>query len=421
LLSVKPNTPASLIGDPVRLGQVLNNLVSNAAKFTEKGQVSVRVEALEEKAEDVVLKFEVRDTGIGLSSEQIALLFSAFTQADSSTTRRYGGTGLGLVISRRLVELMGGEIWCESELGQGSLFAFTSRFGIHRKEKRYISLRADFKNLVALAVDDNSLALDILRDFLQSLGFTVLTASSGREALEIIQSRQQNNLPLNLIVIDWKMPEMDGIETIRQVNKLIPVEKLPIVIMATAYDRDEVYKDAIEAGIKRVLTKPLSPSLLFNSLAEILGQKERVHPAPAAKIPQGYDQKLLGAIHGARILLVEDNKINQLVAEKILKNAGLSVVIANNGLEALEKIKSDFFDLVLMDIQMPEMDGLSATRAIRRMKGFESLPIVAMTAHAMSSDRELSLQAGMNDHINKPIDLPELFQALARWIPPRKE
>jgi signal transduction histidine kinase/CheY-like chemotaxis protein/ABC-type amino acid transport substrate-binding protein len=418
LVSVKPNTPTSLTGDPVRLGQILNNLVSNAVKFTEKGQIAVRVEAVEENKDEAVLRFTVQDTGIGISQDQIANLFSAFTQADASTTRRYGGTGLGLVISKRLVEMMGGKIWCQSEPNKGSIFAFTARFAIHSKQRRYIDPRADFQSLVALAVDDNPLALDILREILQSIGLTVLTASSGAQALTILHERQDHRQPVNLVVMDWKMPGIDGIETTRRINKFIPSDKMPVIIMATAYDKDSVYSEAITVGIRQVLTKPISPSLLLNSLAEILGKKKQEQAAPARG--KAYDQEMIDPIRGAHILLVEDNKVNQLVADKILKNAGFSVVIANNGLEALEKIKTEAFDLVLMDIQMPEMDGLTATRAIRNMPEFAGLPIVAMTAHAMASDRALSLEAGMNDHINKPIDLKELFHALARWIPPRQ-
>ena len=217
----------------------------------------------------------------------------------------------------------------------------------------------------------------------------------------------------DLVLVDWKMPDMDGIETVRQLNQLLPPEKLPVVIMATAYNRDEVQAIAQEVGIKNVVTKPLSPSTLLNALMNVFG---RGLPTKVPKISKGREVELVKHIRGASILLAEDNEVNQLVASKILKNAGFEVTIANNGREAVEFVHQHNYDLVLMDIQMPEMDGLAATQAIRREARFSALPIVAMTAHAMAGDRELSLKAGMNDHINKPINLLELFQALAKWI-----
>ena len=413
ILSVPHNTPMALLGDPVRLGQVLSNLTSNAVKFTEKGEITLNVQTVKESANEVTLRFSVTDTGIGLSEEQRANLFSAFTQADSSTTRRYGGTGLGLVISKRLVEMMHGEIWCESNLGQGSIFTFTATFGLDAHEMRYVASREDFTGLKALAVDDNPLALTILKEFLHTLGFSVDVATSGAEALAYFDQNKQSEATVDLVLIDWKMPDMDGIETVRQLTQLLPPEKLPVIIMATAYNRDEVQAMAKEVGIKNVVTKPLSPSTLLNALMNVFG---RGLPIKVPKINKGHEVELVKHIRGASILLAEDNEVNQLVASKILKNAGFEVTIANNGREAVELVHQHNYDLVLMDIQMPEMDGLAATQAIRREARFNDLPIVAMTAHAMAGDRELSLKAGMNDHINKPINLLELFQSLAKWI-----
>ena len=412
LLQVPSDTPAGLIGDQVRLTQVLNNLANNAIKFTEKGQVTLKVETLEEEGDRVVLRFLVEDTGIGLSKEQLEKLFSAFTQADVSTTRKYGGTGLGLVISKRLVEMMGGEIWCDSELNKGSIFGFTAAFKVHSTAKRYVPKRNDFRGLYALAVDDNSVALEILNDFLKTLGFSVVTASSGAEALVTVSEWKEQGRHFDLVFIDWKMPEMDGIEASNRINKLVDPNELPVIIMSTAYNRDEVLGLSQESGIHNVLTKPISPSTILNVLVETFGRgvegKNSTKPAPV--------ENAMSHFKGSRILLAEDNEVNQLVASRILKNAGFIVEIANNGEEALSMVQANQYHLVLMDIQMPKMDGIEATRQIRALPEFKDLPIVAMTAHAMSGDREISLAAGMDDHINKPINLQELFSTVTKWL-----
>ncbi len=421
LLMVDPDAPAGLIGDDFRLLQILNNLLSNAAKFTERGEINLTVEVAEEREDEALLRFLVRDTGIGLSGEQMDKLFSAFTQADSSTTRRYGGTGLGLAISKRLAEMMGGEIWVESAAGSGSLFGFTARFGRHNKKARYVERRTDFSGLTALAVDDNELALGILREFLKAMGFAVRTALSGREAVDIMAGMNDRNEKLDLLLIDWRMPEMDGLETTRRINEITAPDRIPAVIMATAYSCDEIIQKAREVGIRTVLPKPLSPSSLHDVLAVVFGAEgdsadERKKLARTAQIRD--TSALVRHLAGARILLVEDNEVNQLVARKILERTGLQVTVAGDGRQAVDRIFSEPFDLVLMDIQMPVMDGLAAAREIRRDGRFAALPIVAMTAHAMAQDREKSLAAGMNDHICKPLDLTELFRCLAKWITP---
>ncbi len=413
LLRVPANTPAGLVGDQLRLSQVLNNLVSNAVKFTERGHVTLSVDTVEESSGQVTLRFQVEDTGIGLTPDQVKNLFSAFSQAEASTTRRYGGTGLGLAISKRLVELMGGGIWCRSVPGRGSTFGFTAVFGLHANKKAYVPKRKDFGGLSALAVDDNLVALEILSDFLRTLGFTVVTASSGQEALDIMADWKTRERHFDLVFIDWKMPDMDGIETSNRIHQLIAPAKLPVIIMATAYNRDDVLDQARQSGVMNVMTKPLSPSTLLNVLVDLFG---RGLPEKSSKLKKAHEMALVKEFAGARILLAEDNEVNQLVASRILKNAELIVEVANNGREAVDMILSRPYDLVLMDIQMPEMDGLEATREIRSHPEYQDLPIVAMTAHAMSGDRELSLAAGMNDHVNKPINLQELFSSLAKWL-----
>ncbi len=417
ILIVDPNIPNGLIGDDFRLLQVLNNLTSNAVKFTEKGEISLLVELVSESSNKAVLEFSVKDSGIGMSEEAQAKLFSAFTQADTSTTRRYGGTGLGLAISKKLVEMLGGEISVTSIEGQGSSFTFTATFGRHDREMRYIERHIDFNGRTALAVDDNELALTILRDYLKTIGFDVKTAQSGPEALKIITELNENDQHLDLILIDWRMPGMDGIETTRRINQITNPERIPAVIMATAYSCSEVIVQAKEVGIKTVLPKPLSPSSLYNTLATVFYPGSKEQKSPTKHSSKTHDPvEFVKGLTDAKILLVEDNEVNQLVARKILTKAGFKVTLANNGQEALDLYQAEKFDIILMDIQMPIMDGLTAARQIRALPGGEVIPIVAMTAHALPQDKEKSLEAGMNDHICKPLDLEELFQCLARWL-----
>lgn len=414
MVKVDPNAPDGLTGDDQRLLQILGNLVSNAVKFTPKGEISleVNVEALTD--DEAVLTFLVRDSGIGMGQDQIDKLFTAFDQGDNSSTRRYGGTGLGLALSRRLVELMGGRIWCESAPGQGSLFGFNARFARHDKELRYIEHRSDFTGLTALVVDDNQLALSILHSYLETMGFEVVTASSGQAALAEAQMFNEKNKQLDLLVVDWKMPEMDGLETVKRINELTAPIHVPTALMSTAYYGADIVNKAAEANIKAVLSKPLSPTALYNVLDSIL--HNQVEPKNKKPLKADSSAELVAHLAGAKILLVEDNEVNQLVAGRILKKAGFQVTVAANGRQAVDKVTSEDFDLVLMDIQMPVMDGLSATLEIRQNPALKELPIVAMTAHALTQDRQKSLEAGMNDHICKPLDVTELFRCLSRWI-----
>ncbi|MDR1079617.1 MAG: response regulator, partial [Deltaproteobacteria bacterium] len=413
LLSVCPDTPTCLEGDPTRLGQILNNLMSNAVKFTEEGRVTLSIDALQESQGQAILKFRIQDTGIGLTEEQIRKLFTAFNQADTSVTRRFGGTGLGLAISRRLVEMMGGKIWCEGKPGTGSTFYFTAMFGVLDQKRRYASLQEDMKSLTALAVDDYEPALTVIRDELMSLGLNVYTASNGRRALEIVLAGLKSPPAVDVAILDWQMPGWDGIETARRIRGKVPEDRCPAMIIATAHDRDRILESAREVGIRTLLSKPVVAGSLHSAISESLSLKAR---APRKARRQAMDASQVAHLKGSLILLAEDNEVNQLVARKLLKNAGFEVDIASNGREAFEKVQARDYALVLMDIQMPEMDGLTATRAIRALPGYEELPIVAMTAHAMSGDRDLSLAAGMNDHITKPINLDALFAALNRWI-----
>ncbi|MDR2386213.1 MAG: response regulator [Deltaproteobacteria bacterium] len=417
-LNFPDDLPGYLVGDQIRVGQIINNLLSNAIKFTQNGSVSLSVGLKETLGAQVVLLFSVKDTGIGMSAEQRGQLFKAFTQADASITRRYGGTGLGLTISKRLSEMMGGTIWCESQPGQGSTFSFTIvlELGSEPKEEAQRSV-FNLKGLKALVVDDNPTALEIIKAALEREGLLVWGFTSGAQALEYINEKRQD---IDLCLIDWKMPTMDGLETIRKIKESGVLKDTVVFVMVTAYDRDEVLGAAKELGVVQVLTKPVTSSHLHDVLMGLFKSSTRAIGKKSRKNTAELEKAMVKDITGSKILLVEDNDVNQLVASKILGNAGFQVTIASDGQEAVEKVKANDYDLVLMDVQMPIMDGLTATKVIRG-NGFKDLPIVAMTAHAMSNDRQLSLDAGMNDHVNKPINVNELFQTLVKWIPPKNK
>lgn len=417
LLAIAGDVPRFLVGDPLRLGQVLINLANNAVKFTEEGEIVIAAELVRENENRVTLKFSVSDTGIGLTREQINSLFQAFTQADASTTRRYGGTGLGLTICKSLVEMMGGEIRVESEPGRGSTFNFTAEFGLgEKKEKKVLKPLPEVSGLKVLIVDDNATSRQILQDMLESFKFEVSLAASGEEGLKELENASGTH-PFDLVLMDWKMPGMDGLEASKRIKAHRELIIIPKIILVTAYSREEVMQRAGQIGIEGFLIKPVSPSVLLEAVIQALGLEapELVRTtAPAESM-----FKKMQTVRGARILLVEDNEINQQVAREILDDAGLVVVIAEDGSEAVGAVKEHEFDAVLMDIQMPIMDGYQAAREIRKDERLMDLPIIAMTAHAMSGDREKSLEAGMNDHVTKPIDPGELLTALARWIKPR--
>jgi len=413
LFSVGKDVPRSLIGDPLRLGQILTNLTNNAVKFTETGEIIVSIQLLDEDENKASLRFSVKDTGIGLSQEQISKLFKEFSQADTSTTRKFGGTGLGLTISKRLTEMMGGKIWVESEPGQGSSFIFTAVFQVKSLEgKADIFLEDDLKGKKVLIVDDNDSAREILEDALNSFSLDVSMASSGAEAINKIEEADGNH-PYDLVLMDWQMPEMNGIRTSELIKKHERLKKKPKIIMLIAYSREEIVRQAEEVGIEGFLVKPMNPSALFESIMEVFGKKVK---QKSIKSGAPKEEKT-DSIRGANVLLAEDNEINQEIALELLEDAGLSVTIANNGKEAVEKAEQASYDCILMDMQMPVMDGYEATRTLRKKKKFEKIPIIAMTANAMAGDREKCLEAGMNDHVSKPINTVELFTALNKWIP----
>jgi two-component system, sensor histidine kinase and response regulator len=417
LVDVDARLPNSLRGDPLRLGQVLTNYASNAIKFTEHGSVVIRVRQAQARESDILLRFEVEDTGIGLEPDQIKKLFQSFSQADTSTTRKYGGTGLGLAISKRLAELMGGHVGVESDPGRGSTFFFTAWLGRGEAQRRTYLPRPDLRAQRVLVVDDNPLALQTLSQMLRSMTFRVDEATSGEEALVAITRADGGSDPFAVVFLDWRMPGLDGAETGRRIAAMSLAAR-PRRVMVSAHSREDMHREADGAGFDGVLLKPVTPSIVFDAVLRALGT-DTPHPETDITHATHTQTADLGRLEGARVLLVEDNELNQQVALELLGAAGMHVAMAEDGEQGVRRVQDAVYDVVLMDVQMPVMDGLAATRRIRALPGFGTLPILAMTANAMAGDRERSLDAGMNDHITKPIDPHELFDVLLRWLPER--
>ena len=417
IFDVDPGLPRNLQGDPLRLGQVLINYANNAVKFTEKGEIVVRARKVEETETDLLARFEVQDTGIGMTPEQMDKIFQSFQQADTSTTRKYGGTGLGLTISKQLAGLMGGDVGVESEHGVGSTFWFTARLGKGAHKKRGFLPAPDLRNRRVLVVDDNAQARLIMSEMLSSMTFRVDEVASGEEALSAVSKADAEDDGYEIAFIDWHMPPgIDGIETARRMTAMrLKTQTHPVMI--TAYGREEVFREAEGAGIEISLVKPVNPSILFDAAIRALGG-EAVSETPRKVSKPGETTAVdLEPIKGARLLVVEDNILNQQVAEELLTAVGFVVDVAENGKVALERVQETVYDAVLMDMQMPEMDGETATREIRKIERFAELPILAMTAGAMETDRQRCFDAGMNDHVAKPIEPDLLFKTLLRWIP----
>ncbi len=417
LVDIDIETPKALIGDAFRFQQILTNLLSNAVKFTEKGGVIlVGVKILEKFSDQVTLEIFVRDTGVGIAPEHLRILFRPFTQADASTTRKYGGTGLGLAISKQLVEMMDGRIWAESELGKGSTFYFTVRFGLQAAvEERKLVAPPDISGMKVLVADDCADSRVIIQKMLESFGFRVETAVSGDEVIGKLENGRKRQDPFELVIIDWMMPKLDGIGTSRKIRKNLKLP-LPIILM-TAFGKETEKLNAEKAGINVFLTKPIFPSTLFDAIMDAFGK---------AAMKTGIKKKAIitkatlykNRLKGTRILVAEDNFTNQEIALAILEGAGICAEIAKNGKEAVNAVRRRKFDAVLMDIQMPEMDGYEATREIRKDSRFKSLPIIAMTAHAMKGDEEKCLDAGMDGYVSKPIDQDRLFHVIWKLIEP---
>jgi len=453
ICDVAADVPRWLVGDPLRLGQVLINYANNAVKFTDQGEIAIVVRrdlaATGMAPGEVCLRFEVTDTGIGLTQAQIDRLFQSFAQADASTTRRYGGTGLGLVICKGLAELMGGTVGVRSVPGQGSTFWFTARMALGLQDAddvddhgaggadagevagartagtrntTVLEPRMDLRGRRVLVVDDNDHAAQVLVDMLATIGFAVESVNSGHGAIDAVLAASEAGKAYDMVLLDWQMPGMDGLEAARRIRDL-PLATIPQRLMVTAYGREEVLKGAAQAGIEDVLVKPVSASILFDTMMRVVG-----HEASASHIVRPLpDNTLFNALQplrGARILLVEDNELNQQVAVELLQDAGFAVDVAENGQKAVDRVAQSLFagtpyDLVLMDMQMPVMDGVTATLEIRKDPRSNRLPIVAMTANAMQADRDRCMRAGMNDFVAKPIEPDDLWRALGTWVRPR--
>ncbi len=413
LVDYDPNMPLLLIGDPLRLGQVLANLINNAVKFTEQGQITVAVECVAREDDGLTLRFSVTDTGIGMDDEQMQRVFSAFSQADTSTTRKYGGTGLGLAICRQLVELMGGDIRVESEPGKGSCFSFTAHFAQADAGQAPLLFPETLRGQQALVVDDNARAGEVLQGFLQAFGLPAEVADSADAALARLQ---QDEAPCPaLLLVDAHMPDMDGLALVRQVRELaLPAQ--PKIIMVAAMAVDSLRLQGAALGIDGWLNRPVLPQHLFEAVHEVFGLKvdrqwlsSRMHASVLQAPPY---------LRGARVLVAEDNDVNQQVITGLLKKAGVEADIVADGREVLPALEAREYDAVLMDVQMSGLDGLQATRLIRRQERFAQLPIIAVTANAMADERQRCLDAGMNAHVGKPISPTELYRVMAQWIMP---
>ncbi len=425
LFDIAADVPTALIGDPLRLGQILTNLGTNAVKFTESGEIVFRVERVEAPglaADQVELHVSVRDSGIGMTPEQVGRMFQSFSQADTSTTRKYGGTGLGLAICKSLVEQMNGRIWVESEAGKGSTFHFHARFGLPSAPAvRHVLQVEALAGKRAIVVDDNAAAREVMSALLGQFGFRVDSARDGAAGILAIEQALASGGRYELALLDWQMPKLDGLEVAERLARW-PKDDRPAVIMATSWNRDEVLAGAEGRGlnVESVLTKPITPRALAEALSKVLdlGDGALITQNSTAR---NEDEEIAAGLRGLRLLLVEDNEMNQELAQELLTDAGITVVIAGNGRIAVDTLAADpAFDGVLMDCQMPVMDGYTASRIISADPRHAGLPIVAMTANAMSGDREKVIAAGMLDHIAKPLNVRAMFATIRKWMTPAR-
>lgn len=416
IFDIDPAVPQSLRGDPMRLSQLILNYTSNALKFTEQGTIILRARVLEDGGTTVLIRFEVQDTGLGVDPEQLPRLFETFQQSDSSTTRKYGGTGLGLAINHHLATLMGGEVGAASRPGVGSTFWFTANLQKSAEPvARKISVR--LQGARVLVADDSSDSREVLSNILSNLGLRVATAEGGDAALAAIIAADGQGDPFDVLIIDWRMPKLDGIESVQRIAEL-NLLRPPAYVMVTAFDEPDLKDRARQFGFSSVLIKPVTASTLHDSLSAMVeGSSER---GPIRIAATAAERALRTEHRGKRLLLAEDNLVNREVTLELLRDVGFEVDIATNGLEAVALAKQNQYDLVLMDMQMPDMDGLEATRTIRAMPQWDRVPILAMTANAFGEDRSACLAAGMNDHLGKPAAPADLFAALLHWLNKRE-
>ncbi len=416
LIQAAPDVPAFLIGDPLRLSQVLINLAGNAVKFTQQGEVIVRVVRARETSDSIVLRFTVIDTGIGMTQQEIDKLFQPFTQADSSITRKFGGTGLGLTISKRLVEMMGGRILVESTPGVGSRFIFVVRFQKVEKKLSYsLSAIDDLHGLRVLAVDYHESSLQVLQGYLESFSLDVTIARNSQDALNLVSKANEGSKPFGLVVIDCKIPEMNGLDLAHNLHEVTFLKFRPKVLLITSGDPGEMLLKIDNQEVDGLLAKPFQQRKLLDAIRKVSGRSV-LSSGKFKLITEQFNPELISQIRGARILLVEDNEINRQVAQELLEGFGLDVTSAENGEEAIAILNEEEFDGVLMDMQMPVMDGVTATREIRKIPKFAKLPIIALTANVMVSEQNEFMAAGITDYIGKPIDPDRLVATLVKWV-----
>lgn len=418
ILAVDDQVPQILSGDPLRLQQILVNLTGNAFKFSESGAVSIEVSCLEKSPDQVKLSFAVRDQGVGIRPENIENIFEAFTQVDGSATRRYDGAGLGLTVSKRLVEMMGGQIWVESEPGKGTVVHFTTEIGsIEGDQEDPLTLPAEFRGTKVLLVEDHETSQKVIQNILVSQGFRVAAVFTGKEALAELENQDSAGAPFGLLMIDWRLPDQNGISVYEQIRQVSAWAGIPSIIM-TGFGPEEVKAQAHALGIRGFIRKPVEAFSLLRIIIDVLKSARQPEVAPSIKdnrLPLSFE-----GFEGYRILLVEDNPINQKVIVAMLSKTKLKVDIAGDGQEALEALRESSYDLVFMDMQMPRMDGYVATRLIREELNCRDLPIIALTAQAMKTDREQGLAAGMNDYLVKPVAQEQLLTILRKWLKPPK-
>jgi CheY-like chemotaxis protein len=398
--------PEALVGDPSRLRQVLINLLGNSLKFTERGEINLRVQRESMNEESMILHFSVEDTGIGIPAEKQARIFEAFTQVDGTTARRFGGTGLGLTISRQLVGMMGGRIWVESTPGQGSTFHFTASFGFAKASRPPLPLEeAQLLGMRALVVDDNLTNRRILERLLTGWGMKATLAENGQQALASLAQAVDAHKPFALVLTDADMPEIDGFQLVEEIRKNPQLAGVALMMLTSGGQRGDAAR-CRELGLAGYLTKPVGQAELLEAVLRVVASKDSTEkPSLVTRHSLREERRPL------HILLAEDNVVNQKLASRMLEKHGHNVVIAANGRRALERLENEDFDLVLMDVQMPEMDGFEATATIRRMEEATGahLPVVAMTAHAMQGDKERCLTAGMDGYLSKPLNVKKLL------------
>lgn len=412
---VARDVPIQLVGDALRLGQILINFANNAVKFTDAGGILIRVIKTDETPQDVQIRFEVSDTGLGIPSDALDTLFEGFQQVANPAHRKLGGSGLGLAIAKRLAEAMGGQVGVQSVEGKGSTFWCTIRLGKGRLPQRALVPSLDLRGLRVLVADDNETARTVLSEMLIQMSFDVDVVDSGPAAIAALQVASTGARPYALVFLDWRMPGMDGTETAMNI-KALALNPRPHCIMVTGYGKEHVLKGAKLAHVDDLLIKPVDASVLFDTVVRVLSKEDRLLVASSS---EPADDSLLAELKGARVLVVEDNEVNAYLTKTLLENAGFVVDVAENGAIGLAKVKDNWYDLVFMDMQMPVMDGITATQEIRRIDRLSRLPIVAITANTSEEDRMRCLAAGMNDFLPKPLAPKGLWRAMLQWVTPR--